>query len=245
MSDVRLSDERARRAIGEDLHRTLFVEAGAGTGKTTALVTRIVQLVRDGIPMANIAAITFTEKAAAELRERLRTELNRAVLPDCPGSAALRAALEELDGAAVCTLHSFAQRILREHAVDAGLPPRVEMLDEIGAEIDFGDSWDRFVDGLLVEPAMARSLVVADALGMRMGNLRDVARRLADNWDLAADRIDRSGTTAEIPELPCDDLASEMLLLAGERHRCLVEADSLATALAELEETARRLRGGR
>ena len=243
MSEVRLSDEEARRAIGEDLHRTLFVEAGAGTGKTRSLVGRIVQLVRDGIPMANIAAITFTEKAAVELRERLRKELTGACLPGCRGSEALSAALEELDGAAVCTLHSFAQRVLREHAVDAGLPPRLEMLDEIGAEIDFSDAWDRFVDGLLVEPTMRRSLVLADALGMRMANLRDVARRLADNWDLAADRIDRSRTTAEIPELSFDDLASEMLLLAGERHRCLVEEDSLATALADLEETARRLHG--
>ena len=206
-------------------------------------MTRIVELVRDGIPMANIAAITFTEKAAAELRERLRTELTTASLPGRPESGTLRTALEELDGAAVCTLHSFAQRILREHAVEAGLPPRLEMLDEIRAELEFGDAWDRFVDELLVEPAMQRSLVLADALGMRIENVSAVARQMADNWDLVADRVPRLDETAEIPEMKFDDLASEMLLLARERHRCLAEADLLARALAELEDTAKRLRG--
>ena len=69
------SDEQARRIICEALAETLFVEAGAGTGKTRALVDRIVALVRSGVPIDRIAAITFTERAAAELRERVRNGL--------------------------------------------------------------------------------------------------------------------------------------------------------------------------
>jgi hypothetical protein len=63
-------DEAERRRIRSDLGATLFVEAGAGAGKTSSLVGRIVNLVRSGVPITAIAAITFTEKAAAELRSR-------------------------------------------------------------------------------------------------------------------------------------------------------------------------------
>ena len=66
-------DEDARRRIREALDETLFVEAGAGTGKTTSLVDRVVGLVSSGrAALGSIAAITFTEAAAAELRDRVR-----------------------------------------------------------------------------------------------------------------------------------------------------------------------------
>src|SRR3954467_7195063 len=106
------NDEPARVAIRSDLERTLFVEAGAGTGKTAALVNRVVSLVCDaGIPVHAVAAITFTEKAAAELRDRVR----RALQPRAhDGDALARTALDELDAAAIGTLHAFAQRILTE-----------------------------------------------------------------------------------------------------------------------------------
>ena len=73
--DYLAQDEEARRVVCEALGETLFVEAGAGTGKTRALVDRIVALVCSGVPIDQIAAITFTERAAAELRERVRTGL--------------------------------------------------------------------------------------------------------------------------------------------------------------------------
>src|SRR5207249_441105 len=115
-------DLATRRAIVEALDETLFVEAGAGSGKTKALVDRVVALiVQRDVPMREIAAVTFTEKAAAELRDRIR----RALEPVARGGdARATVALEELDAAAVSTLHAFAQRILAEHPVEAGLPPR-------------------------------------------------------------------------------------------------------------------------
>ena len=74
MTEIKLSDQDARDTVAKDLGRTLFVEAGAGTGKTTALVGRILNLVLtndDAVRrrLSVIAAITFTEAAAAELRE--------------------------------------------------------------------------------------------------------------------------------------------------------------------------------
>ena len=87
---MNLKDDDARRIIREDTHRTLFVEAGAGSGKTTCLVDRITRLVlTDGVPMRSIAAVTFTEKAGAELRDRLRAQLEAAGgIRDTAGAAA-------------------------------------------------------------------------------------------------------------------------------------------------------------
>ena len=90
-------DEAERQRIRSDLDATLFVEAGAGAGKTSSLVARIVNLVRSGVPVTGIAAITFTEKAAAELRSRTRQRLESDGAPHTsarhsPGSTMPRSA---------------------------------------------------------------------------------------------------------------------------------------------------------
>src|SRR5918994_1904281 len=106
------TDAEAREAVVQELDRTLFLEAGAGSGKTTCLVDRFVALVEDGVPAGCIAAITFTEKAATEMTDRIRGQLEES---DRSGSEACAAALEVLDRAAIGTLHAFAQRVLNEH----------------------------------------------------------------------------------------------------------------------------------
>ena len=226
-------DARARQAAVEALDRDLFLEAGAGTGKTTALVARIMALVRSGVALSNIAAITFTEKAAAELRERLRRDLvEESHRASGDQAEILRRALDDLDGAAVCTLHSFAQRILREHTTEAGLPQRLEMLDEIGADMEFADAWERFVEEVLAEPQMERALVLGDALGMRVANLRTAARSMADNWDLAAERIPVLDEVPEVPPLEFADLVAPMRELAGEsRWHHDIPLDRLSEAI--------------
>src|SRR5690606_20009363 len=104
-------DQAARDRIAGDLDATLFVEAGAGAGKTTSLISRIQSLIEQGVAITSVAAITFTEKAAAELRVKLRRQLV-AKLHD-PATAehhgAYRAALDDLDHAPIGTLHAFAR----------------------------------------------------------------------------------------------------------------------------------------
>ncbi|HXW38046.1 MAG TPA: UvrD-helicase domain-containing protein, partial [Acidimicrobiales bacterium] len=120
-------DQAARDRLTRDFGATLFVEAGAGSGKTTTLVDRVLALVASGQEeLEHIAAITFTEKAATELRDRLRREFEQAAEATAEPEVVdrNRRALEQLDGAAVGTLHSFAQRLLTEHPVEARLPPR-------------------------------------------------------------------------------------------------------------------------
>ncbi len=192
MTEAPPPDQPARDRIVNDLGSTLFVEAGAGSGKTTALVDRVVALVTSGaIALDSIAAITFTDKAAAELRDRLRQELEQGAgnNRDDDAGARCRAALEQLDGAAIGTLHSFAQRILSEHPIEAGLPPRVEVVDEVSSDVAFDRRWAAFRDGLLAEPGHERTILLLVASGVPFDALRTLARTFNDNWDLVAERV--------------------------------------------------------
>src|SRR5712691_8840524 len=105
------ADRAARERLLREPATTFFVEAGAGTGKTTALVTRIVELVAcDELPMERLASITFTEAAAAELRDRVRQALEQAAISRaCTAEKArCETAAREVDLASVQTIHAFA-----------------------------------------------------------------------------------------------------------------------------------------
>jgi ATP-dependent exoDNAse (exonuclease V) beta subunit len=193
-------DHEARRRIAEDLDTTLFVEAGAGSGKTSALVSRVLALVTSGrAELRSIAAITFTEKAGAELRDRIRRELEKRAEDGSGGEVGelCRNALEQLDGAAIGTLHAFAQRLLSEHPVEAGLPPRVEVLDEVSSKVAFERRWSMYRDRLLADPALERTILLLLASGVRQEALRSLAEAFDDNWDLVEERV-----PPEAPEPP-------------------------------------------
>ena len=184
-------DQAHRDRIRHERQANQFVEAGAGSGKTRALVDRVEALVvDDGIALDSIAAITFSEKAAAELRDRVRQRFEAATRSDNPSIAArARDALLQLDGAAIGTLHSFAQRLLAEHPVEAGLPPGVDVLDEIASQVEFEQRWRLFLDTLLDDSTMARTLLCLEAAGVRLDALRTLALRMAANWDLVEERL--------------------------------------------------------
>ena len=249
-----LHDEHARAKIVDALDRTLFVDAGAGSGKTTALVGRVLALIGAGVSMENIAAITFTEKAAAELRDRVRRELEQAGAgsADAGGSApgagpdpsTATAALQQLDGAAVGTLHSFAQRILAEHPTEAGLPPSVEVIDDIGSQIEFDDRWRSFAENLLDDPAAGVSLLVLELSGAGLEKLRGLAVRLNENWDLAEEHVDRS---VGPPDLEAVDATGPRVVLAAalaHQDDCTDAEDGLKAKLDELERRSDGLDSG-
>lgn len=225
-----IADQQARDRIAGDLDTTLFVEAGAGSGKTKALVDRIVALVAAGTPIDQIAAITFTEKAAAELRERVRTRLSSMVSDDDPDSA-FSVALERLDHAAISTLHAFAQRLLFEHPIEAGLPPGVEVLDELGSQLAFDDRWERHLPQLLADPDLAAPLLVADALGISPTHLRGLAVAFEDNWDLVEERLDHAPPA---PTVDVEPLCRSLRTLAAEADACGDPDDKLAVRLRSL-----------
>jgi ATP-dependent helicase/nuclease subunit A len=157
-----LPDQAARARIREDLGTSLLVEAGAGAGKTTEMVRRMVALVRTGTARVDqLAAVTFTRKAAAELRERFQTalehELHEAVATGAADTANLvDAALRGIDQAFLGTIHAFCARLLRERPLDAGLDP--EFRETLGAEET--RLRQRFWEGWVEEQAAQDSPVI-------------------------------------------------------------------------------------
>ena len=202
-------DAAARAQITGQLDRTLFVDAGAGSGKTRSLVDRVVAVVLhpdSAVPLRHVAAVTFTEKAGAELRDRLRVAFEAALTSADPGSARARRAaeaLEDLDAAAIGTLHSFAERILGEHPVEAGLPPLIEVLDEVASSVAFDERWTALRTAMLDDPGLEQALLLALATGMRLEDLRSMARAFNDNWDLLQSRV----LTMPVAALPPADTA--------------------------------------
>ena len=236
------SDAAARDAIRHDLEASLFVEAGAGTGKTRELVERIVALVtRAGLSVRELAAITFTEKAACELRDRVRSELERAArsVADRSAAAAARAALDELDDAAIGTLHAFAQRILVDHPVEVGLPPAIDILDEVTSQLAFDERWNRFYDALMDDPALEHIVLLAVGCGIKHDHLRELARIANDNWDLVAQRM--SKPVADPPPVDVSPLIDAIRACVDQRDACRRDDDGLLAALAIMEFHAERL----
>ena len=223
MSTEKLADEVARHDITHLHDRTLFVEAGAGTGKTHSLVERVVALVRRGVPIDDLAVITFTEAAAAELRDRVRATLDQ---PDA-GPNEL-AALAALDGAAISTLHGFAQRILAENPLEAGLPPIIDVHSEIGAQVEFERRWRAFLDVLLDDPAHTPLVQRAAVLGIELAHLKALARILEDSWDRVPTAPPERGPLGPIDLAP---VVAPMREAVARRSVCRTDTDTMAAVL--------------
>ena len=149
-----LGDAGARRAIREDLGATLVVEAAAGTGKTTEMIARIIAVIRTGASrLEQIVAVTFTEKAAGEMKLRLRTELERArQVATGDDSKRLQAALGELEVARIGSIHSFCADLLRERPIEARIDPLFEVAAEDESERIYTEAFDRWLQATLAAP---------------------------------------------------------------------------------------------
>ena len=206
-----LVDDAARERARTDVGTSLLVEASAGTGKTKTLIDRIVCLVLDeGEPLSTVAALTFTEKAAGEMKARLRTRLDeeaRAATDAARRERALRAR-RDLDGAEVTTIHSFCARLLRERPVEARVDPDFVVPEEgVGREL-FEEVFAGWVD----EEARAGGFVT-DALrrGLSPDALRDLAATIHAERSLVL-----AGTIPD-DSLPYFRLELANLADAGER----------------------------
>ncbi|MGQ9589656.1 MAG: UvrD-helicase domain-containing protein [Planctomycetota bacterium] len=166
------SDRERRVLAASDFSTNLVVTAGAGSGKTSLLVERILHLVLEReTPLERVAAITFTVKAASELRDRVEDALDRIIelcrggavsgrevgeadrvfgrLKDLdPSRAAERAerALDSLDAASIGTIHSFAADILRRHHRLAGVDPAFEVDEGEAWNALFEEAWPKFLE---------------------------------------------------------------------------------------------------
>lgn len=206
-------DQDHRDRIAKSLDENLFVEAGAGTGKTTSMVERVVSLISSGrADIDGIAAITFTEAAASELRERVRAALegmSRADASEDSANERCLAALQSMDRANIQTLHSFAGSLLRERPLEAGLPPNFDTSDPIRADMDFDERWRRWLDEIVDSPDVAPDLLLALSLGLQLGNLRDVAESFHKDYDLL---------TSDIPQEPPPEFKATAALIEAQNE---------------------------
>ncbi|HEY7058964.1 MAG TPA: UvrD-helicase domain-containing protein [Vicinamibacterales bacterium] len=188
-----LADAAAREAIATALDETMVVEAAAGTGKTTELVKRIVRVLEDEKALiGGIVAVTFTEKAAGELKLRLRQALDVARTASPAGTskrAALDQALSGLENAYISTIHGFCAELLRERPVEAGVDPLFAVLTEPQAERLFDEAFNGWLQRQLQAPPEGIRRALRRSVWQGFGDIRredtpvDRLRRAA--WDLA------------------------------------------------------------
>jgi ATP-dependent helicase/nuclease subunit A len=250
-----LVDGAARERIRSDFDTTFVVEAAAGTGKTTALVERVVASVAAGrSTLARTVVVTFTDAAAGELKLRLRGAIERG-WHDAERSRAererLRAAILELEAARIGTIHSFCAELLREHPVEAGVDPQFQVAADTAADQLFERVFDRWFEHQLAAPGPGvRRILRRPHRPNRYGGdagpratLRQVARELVAWRDFDASWARRP--FARDPEI--DALMGELEALGPEpparddRH---VLERSLHDIAAFVAEVGRRERQG-
>ncbi len=209
-------DADVRADVIASIDRSMLVEAAAGTGKTTLLVDRILQAVRSGrVRLSRAVAITFTEKAAGELEERIRSalaaELHRDDLTD-DARRHVRQASGELDRAHICTIHAFCARVLREKPLEAGVDPQFAVLDPTADKVLRDRVWREWLDG----QAAAAPEVLTEALraGVGAARLQETAFALAGAPELLEDE----GFRLPRPERTREQLAAALPELGREAH---------------------------
>jgi ATP-dependent exoDNAse (exonuclease V) beta subunit len=145
-----------RALIVSELDKSMVVEAAAGTGKTTELVGRIVALIQHKrATIREIVAVTFSEKAAGELKLRVREELERArgrAGENSDAHALLEHAVKDFEEAHVSTIHGFCAELLRERPVEARVDPAFLVLTDTQAERLFEEAFTSWLHEQLASP---------------------------------------------------------------------------------------------
>lgn len=225
MSGYELNEQQltAVEAGGE-----VFVSAGAGTGKTAVLVERVVRAVTErGLDVDSILVITYTRRAAGELRTRIR-----AALADRGRHDLARA----LDGAWISTIHGFCARLLRAHPLAAGLDPRFRELDEAQAAVlrseAFGDALAEFCAGDDPQRLELLATYGSDRLRRMLTSVYETLRAAGRELDLAV---------AARPELTerVEELRAAATALAADPDATEAQGQAAAELLEQLERDRR------
>ncbi|MGN7198589.1 UvrD-helicase domain-containing protein [Arthrobacter sp. SAFR-044] len=230
---LELTDQTDRALIEQELESNIFVEAGAGSGKTHELVERICAMVDACVELKSVAAITFTEKAAGELRERVRRRLTEASLTDLR-----RRALDQLDTAPIGTIHSFAARIISEHPIEAGVPPLLTVVDELRSQIAFTRRWEEARQKLFADSSLDDPLRILLGVGVTLDHLQNVAADLDANWDRLESHPPRR---RHIPALDLGPLLRQTSDVLAHVDQCTDPADKLLTAFEHIKSWHGRL----
>jgi ATP-dependent helicase/nuclease subunit A len=206
------SDADARR-FAVDPRNNVVLEASAGTGKTSVLVARYLKLLKAGVEPANILAITFTRKAAAEMRERIVRELREAAARSEIDKARWVELRDRLSEIAISTIDAFCLSLLREFPLEADLDPGFDLADETEVPRLIEESLDhslRILTALArTEPDVALVLAQLGVARTREGLAVLLDRRLVA-WD-ALDRFLISGPSDLTSAAVCQRAATALL----------------------------------
>ena len=185
----------AQQEVVADLGRNWCVTSGAGCGKTRVLVERYIRFLEDdlALPLERLAAITFTEMAAAEMRDRIRRACQTRLEEARSAGDAVRIGrwlqrYWDVDVAPIHTIHGFCAALLRRFPIEAGVDPNFEMLDEAAADLLLQETVGRTVEELLeAEDADVLKMLEHYDLGRGrevlaeiVGQHREVLRRVAE-----------------------------------------------------------------
>src|SRR6266545_3584093 len=209
--DVRAPSEEQVAAI--DAPGVVFVSAGAGTGKTTVLVERFVKAVCErGLDVDSLLVITYTERAAGELRSRIRARLGELGRGDLARA---------LDGAWISTIHGFCLRLLKSHPFAAGIDPRFRVLDESQSRVLQSEAFEAALEEFLSDDEDERSILLSTY------GARALRRMLTGVYETL-----RAAGRPLVLELGTRPSLAERIEELREAARCLVDE-------AEAGETAR------
>ncbi len=221
------------------------MEAAAGTGKTTALIARIVAVIRSGLTrLDRVVAVTFTEKAAGEMKLRLRSELDRTRQGASTDEeqAHLQHALAALEVAHINTIHGFCADILREHPIDAEIDPRFEVLDEPAAEALLQDAFRSWFESALASPGdgLHRVLCRRNWRNEQTTPREELLRACRDLIEYRD--FDRAWTIPNFDrKAQIDLLVIKIRALGTFKARARSSSDQLARAMADFEDWGERL----
>lgn len=236
-----MGDAGAREIIRSHLDATLIVEAAAGTGKTTELVNRMIAALRTGrARIDHVAAVTFTHKAAGELKVRLRQKLDEArqTAPDTEREN-LEDALKRLEEASIGTIHSFCAQILRERPVEAKIDPAFQDLPEQEQRRIYERAFRGWFERALDEsrPGLRRAL---SRLAWNSADGSPVAELQIAGWKLMEWRDYRTAWTRRPfdRDAEIDNLCQQVRALAQSSARCPNKNDQLFKALAPVRDLA-------
>jgi ATP-dependent helicase/nuclease subunit A len=213
----------------------VFVSAGAGTGKTTVLVERFVEAVCErGIDVESMLVITYTERAAGELRGRIRARLHELGRHDLARS---------LDGAWISTIHGFCLRLLKSHPFAAGLDPRFRVLDDSQGRVIRGEAFEAALNEFCAGDDRDRLQLLATygAAGLRrmLTTVYETLRSAGRDLDLElGERADLQVQLDELAQaaraLAADPDATEAARTAAAQAVALAESAPLPERLLDL-----------
>jgi ATP-dependent helicase/nuclease subunit A len=203
-----------RDRIRDDLDTNLLIEAGAGSGKTHSLAERMASgIARGRYDVTHMAAVTFTRKAAAELRGRFQLALEQRLDagPSAEEDARLRQALGHLERFFAGTIHAFCARLLRERPVEARMAPGFAELDEVDDGLRRERAWR---DYIVRESARgSQPLRALREAGIRPPDLDSAFARVCDHEDV---RFPVTGAEAPDPAPAWSALARFWSAIAAE-----------------------------